>query len=195
MEGEKQSIEHLGDKIRRRFSYEICKFTRDILYPGGDRRGTFTGIYPLFSGKFSRELSGGGTHLPIENGDGSILAFTVDHSKKNFPIDQYIEEEWKTGEHWKIESCGLVKYLVMRAIERDVSCIGLFSSCQEAEKAMLEDFCRVSDIPLKKVEARYYEETNELLDDEDNEFGFVQGEVWYNGSDNYDWKIERLLID
>ena len=133
--------------------------------------------------------------LPIENGDGSILAFTVDHSKKNFPIDQYIEEEWKTGEHWKIESCGLEKYLVMRAIERDVSCIGLFSSCQEAEKAMLEDFCRVSDIPLKKVEARYYEETNELLDDEDNEFGFVQGEVWYNGSDNYDWKIERLLID
>ena len=122
---------------------------REIFYTqGGDRRGTFTGIYPLFIGKISRELSGRGTHLylfvtnqaflPIENGDGSILAFTVDHSKKNFPIDQYIEEEWKTGEHWKIESCGLVKYLVMRAIERDVSCIGLFSSCQEAEKQCLK---------------------------------------------------------
>lgn len=133
--------------------------------------------------------------MPLESGDGSIIGSALDGTDKNVSLDLYMADEHGMEGQWKIERCGLVKYLVIKTIERDSRCMGPFSSQEAAEKVMLEDFSVASGIPVECAEARYRGMSQDSLEDEDAGFGFYENAAWFNGTENLDWKVVRLLIE
>ena len=118
-----------------------------------------------------------------DNANGcSIFASCLDGKDIGVRIDQYM----RTPNGWKVERCGVVKYQLIVAYERDISVLGIFDTLEMARKAMVSDMA----IAMGCCENELQEYEN------DHECGIETMNAWANEAGscrgNMDWSIVRL---
>lgn len=123
----------------------------------------------------------------------SIFGDCMNGSEFGVRLEQYMADEKGGRNGWKTENCGIVKYQLMVAYERDLKVIGYFDTAKEANQVMWSEMAK--DVGCSEEGLYEYIEENEPA----GECGFGQTSAWANDAGpedgNVDWKIVPIYMD
>lgn len=95
-----------------------------------------------------------------------------------------------------------IKYQVIRCAEREMSIVGIFSTPEDAKKAMKKDMTEILECSETDLDAAIKGETEDpdvVVDIDCEELGVEDNSAWANdvglAHANVDWKIFRLTCD
>lgn len=126
-------------------------------------------------------------------GGYSIFGDCMDGKDSNIRLERYMRDEKGGADGWKTENCGIVKYQLLAAYEREMRVIGYFNTLKEANRAMWEEMAdAVNCMP---------EELYDFIQENEpaGECGFGVLSAWANDAGpedgNVDWKIVPIYMD
>ena len=126
-------------------------------------------------------------------GGYSIFGDCMDGKDLGVRLERYMADEKGGKDGWKVENCGIVKYQLLAAHEREMSVIGYHNTLKEANRAMWLEMAR--DVGCSEDELYEYIEENEPA----GECGFGTTSAWANDAGpedgNVDWKIVPIYMD
>ena len=128
-----------------------------------------------------------------DKGGYSIFGNCMDGSDMGVRLELYMADEKGGKNGWKTENCGIVKYQLLAAYEREMCVIGYFNTLKEANRAMWTEMANA--VNCTPEELYDFIQENEL----DGECGFGAHSAWANDAGpedgNVDWKIVPIYMD
>lgn len=123
----------------------------------------------------------------------SIFGNCMDGSDMGIRLERYMADEKGGKNGWKIENCGIIKYQLLSAHEREMSVVGYYDTLKDANHAMWLEMANA--VHCMPEELYGFINKNELA----GECGFGKYSAWANdaGPDdgNVDWKINPIYMD
>lgn len=120
-------------------------------------------------------------------GGYSIFGSSLDGSDNGVRLESYMKDEKGGPDGWKVQTCGIIKYMLTYVYERSLSVIGYFDTQEDANRAMWLDMAKAVECEPDEL-ADYIEE-----DKENCEFGPMSS--WLNKRGNSDWTIIPIFMD
>ena len=128
-----------------------------------------------------------------DKGGYSIFGNCMDGSDMGVRLELYMADEKGGKNGWKTENCGIVKYQLLAAYEREMCVIGYFNTLKEANRAMWEEMANA--VNCTPEELYDFIQENEPA----GECGFGALSAWANDAGpedgNVDWKIVPIYMD
>lgn len=123
----------------------------------------------------------------------SIFGNCMNGSEFGVRLERYMADEKGGRNGWKTENCGIVKYQLLAANEREMNVVGYFDTLDEANRAMWLEMAGAVNCTPEEL----YDYINE--NEPAGECRFGKTSAWANDAGpedgNVDWKIVPIYMD